>query len=402
MAIGCHIILTTDVRLVDFDNDGQLGMPLIFKLAFRNLFHDRLRFIATVIGIVFSIVLVTVQMGLYLSFERMVSTMIDHAAADLWVVPRGTKCFEDPSMLDARKQFRVRAIKGVAEAIPIVIGFADWRMPSGSITPVFVIGSDLRSKGLPPWNVVEGHLEALSMPNAIAVDRTYFERLGISGLGATAEIRRQRVRVLAVTNGIRSFTTTPYVFMDFDRARTYLGVSSDEATYILVRLSPEADVATVRRQLMANISDVEVLTSSEFRNRSISFWLFGTGAGAALFGGALLGIIVGTVIVAQTLYSSSKEHLIEFATLRAMGSSSLYIHKVIIWQALISAVIGFSIAVLIDAAIVRMTAATALPIVITTNLTVSLFLLTVLMCVASAIAAIVQVTRIDPAIVFAR
>jgi putative ABC transport system permease protein len=267
---------------------------------------------------------------------------------------------------------------------------------------VFVIGSDLRSKGLPPWNVVEGHLEALSMPNAIAVDQTYFERLGISGLGATAEIRRQRVRVAAVTNGIRSFTTTPYVFMDFDRARAYLGVSADEATYILVRLSPEADVDTVRRQLLANISDVEVLTSSEFRNRSISFWLFGTGAGAALFGGALLGIIVGTVIVAQTLYSSSKEHLIEFATLRAMGSSRLYIHKVIICQALISAVIGFSIAVLIDAAIVRMTAVTALPIVITTNLTVSLFLLTVLMCVASAIAAIVQVTRIDPAIVFAR
>jgi putative ABC transport system permease protein len=145
-----------------------------------------------------------------------------------------------------------------------------------------------------------------------------------------------------------------------------------------------------------------VLTSSEFRNRSRSFWLFGTGAGAALFGGALLGIIVGTVIVAQTLYSSTKEHLIEFATLRAIGSSSLYIHKVIMCQALISAVIGFCIAALIDAAIVRMTAATSLPIVITSNLTLSLFLLTVLMCVASAIAAIAQVTRIDPVIVFAR
>ena len=54
-------------------------MSLVFTLAFRNLFHDRLRFIATVIGIVFSIVLVTVQMGLYLGFGRMVTTMIDHA-----------------------------------------------------------------------------------------------------------------------------------------------------------------------------------------------------------------------------------------------------------------------------------------------------------------------------------
>ena len=64
--------------------------------------------------------------------------------------------------------------------------------------------------------------------------------------------------------------------------------------------------------------------------------------------------------------------------------------------------IGFCIAALIDAAIVRMTAATALPIVITSNLTLSLFLLTILMCVGSAIAAIVQVTRIDPVMVFSR
>ncbi len=377
-------------------------MPLILKLAFRNLFHDRLRFIATLIGIVFSIVLVTVQMGLYLSFGRMVTTMIDHASADLWIVPQGTKCFEDPSLLAARKRYRARAINGVIDALPVAIGFADWRMPSGGTTPVFIIGSDLRSNVLLPWNLIEGRLDSLLMPNAIAVDQTYFKRLGISGLGATAEIRGQRVRVTAVTSGIRSFTTTPYVFMDFDQARAYIGVRADEATYILVRLSPEADVETVRRQILANISDVEVLTPSEFQRRSRSFWLFGTGAGAALFGGAFLGIIVGTVIVAQILYSSTKEHLIEFATLRAIGSSALYIHKVIIWQALTSAVIGFCISALIGAAIVRMTAATALPVVITSNLTLSLFLLTVFMCVASAIGAIVKVTRIDPVMVFER
>ena len=97
----------------------------------------------------------------------------------------------------------------------------------------------------------------------------------------------------------------------------------------------------VRRQLMSNIADVEVLTPAEFRERSRTFWLFGTGAGAALFAGALLGVIVGTVVVAQTLYASTKEHLNEFATLRAMGSSRRYIYKVILWQALLSAIIGF-------------------------------------------------------------
>ena len=377
-------------------------MPLVFTLAFRNLFHDRLRFIATVIGIVFSIVLVTVQMGLYLGFGRMVTTMIDHASADLWVMPRGTKCFEDPSLLNTRERYRALAINGVAEAIPLVIGFADWRMPSGAMTPVFVVGSDLRTGGLQPWNLVDGQIEALSSPKAIAVDRSYFDRLGVSGMGATAEIRQQPVRVAAVTDGIRSFTTTPFVFMDVDRARTHTGVPSGKATYLLVRLTADANVDHVRRQLTSGITDVEILTPAEFRERSRTFWLFSTGAGAALFAGALLGVIVGTVVVAQTLYASTKEHLNEFATLRAMGSSRRYIYNVIVWQALLSAVIGFSIAALISGLVVRLTAATALPIVVTPALVGGLFLLTIMMCIGSSIAAIVQVTRIDPAMVFTR
>src|SRR6266852_9042421 len=96
-----------------------IAMPLVFTLASRNLIHDRLRFVATVVGIVFSIVLVTVQMGLYLGFGQMVTTMIDHASGDLWIMPLGTKCFEDPSLLEERTRFQALSIKGVADARPI-------------------------------------------------------------------------------------------------------------------------------------------------------------------------------------------------------------------------------------------------------------------------------------------
>src|SRR5262249_60660546 len=164
----------------------------------------------------------------------------------------------------------------------------------------------------------------------------------------------------------------------------------------LVHVAPQADIERVRRGVRANVTDSEVLTTAEFRDRSRSFWLFDTGAGAALFAGALLGMIVGTIIVAQTLYSSTKDHINEFATLRAIGSSGTYIHKVIIWQALLNAVIGFSIAALIGSVIVFMTADSALPILMTPTLTFGLFALTVFMCVVSAIAALIQGTPIDP------
>src|SRR5262249_7525240 len=159
-----------------------------------------------------------VQMGLYLGFGRMVTTMIDHATADLWVVSKGATSFEDLTLLDIRTRDRLPGINGVAAVIPVLIGFADWRRQSdGRVKPVFVIGSDL-----------------------VAVDRTYFGDLGVSGIGSTAEIRSQPAKVVAVTEGIRSFTTTPYVFADLGRARAYVGLPPTKFNHFMIRLRPGA------------------------------------------------------------------------------------------------------------------------------------------------------------------
>ena len=380
---------------------------LILTLASRNLFHDRIRLIATVVGIVFSIVLVTVQLGVFLSFERMITTMIDHATADIWIAPAETKSFEGSALLAGRERFQALSVDGVAEVIPVVAGYASWRNPKGgAATPIFLVGSSVGassgSSGLRPWNVVEGRVDDLSMPDAVAIDRSYAEQLGVGEIGGAAEIGNQKARVVAITRGIRSFTTTPQVFTSLERARAYLGVPSSKANYFMVRVAPDADVAAVRSRLAASLSDAEVLTPAEFRHRSRVFWLFDTGAGAALLGSAILGIIVGTIIVAQTLYASTKDHLKEFATLRAIGSSRAYILKVIVIQALLSGVLGFSIAAAIGLALVHATADAALPVVMTPELTLGLFALTIAMCAIAAIAAIRVVTRIDPAMVFAQ
>lgn len=356
---------------------------------------------ATVVGIVFSIVLVTVQLGVFLSFERMITTMIDRAQADFWIAPIETKSFEGSSLLTGRERFQALSVNGVAAVTPVVVGYASWRKPNGGASvPILLVGVAAGSDGLQPWNVIAGNVDDLSMPDAVAIDRSYFEQLGVTGIGDKAEVSNQKARVVAVTKGIRSFTTTPAVFASLNRARAYLGVPQNKANYFVVRIAPGADVTAIHNRLAATLSDAEVLTPEEFRHRSRLFWLFDTGAGAALLGSALLSIIVGTIIVAQTLYASTKEHLKEFATLRAIGSSRRYIRKVILGQALLSAVIGFSIAVAFGLAIVEATTESALPIIMTPGLVVGLFVLTLAMCALAAVSAIRVVTRIDPAVVF--
>lgn len=374
---------------------------MIFTLAIRNLIHDRMRFFVTLIGIVFSIVLVAVQTGLYLGSERLILNMIDHTDADIWIVAKGAESFDDASKLEGRERYTALSTPGVASASDLVVGFSKWTRDGGGDTAIVIVGVNPGEGQLEPWNVVSGKVDDLKLSEAVAVDNSYFRELGVSGVGGTGKIEGVKTRVVAITSGIRSFTTLPYVFTSKRQARTYFRIPSDKSTFITVKVEPGANVKSVQKALAQRFDDAEVKTTQEFRDISKQHWLFNTGAGAALIGGAILGIIVGVVIVAQTLYSSAKDHIREFATLRALGSTAGYIHKVILWQAILSAIIGYVIAIAIDYAIVWASEGSALPIVATQSQFMWLFVLTVVMCVFSAMAAIVKVTRIDPAMVFA-
>lgn len=376
---------------------------MVLTLAFRNLFHDRVRLTVTLVGILFSIVLVAVQLGLYLGASRMITANIDRADATLWITAFGAKSFEDGgALLSTRERHQALATPGVVSVTPLVVKFAEWRKPEGGSTRVVVVGTDAEDGALQPWNLVSGTWEDIKAPDAIAVDRTYLADLGVDGIGDTAQIDFGRVKINALTDGIRSFTQSPYVYMPLSRARQVLNLPSDTATYHLVKLSPSADVENVRKELLSRLESAEVLTTEEFHDRSLRQWLFRTGAGVALIGGALLGILVGTVIVAQTLYSSTKDHINEFATLRALGSSSSYIHKVILAQAGLSAVFGYVLGMILAGVIVVASQSTPLPILMTPQLAFGLFTVTIFMCAISAVSAIVKVTKIDPATVFSR
>jgi putative ABC transport system permease protein len=372
------------------------------KLAYRNLFHDRLSLIVTLTGIVFSVVLVAVQCGLYIGSERMIAAMLDQSKGDLWVVPLGTKSFDDPSLLTGHEKYSVLSANGVAGSEELVVGFAAWRKPKGGTTAVLLVGSDQKNGTLKPWNITGGSLRDLDAPFTVAADDTYFKDLGVEKLGETAEINGVRVKIGAVTHGIRSFTTLPYVFTSLNLARMLIDASSNQASYALVTLAPGADLEKVRQDLMDRLQDREVLTQQEFRNRSVDYWLFQTGAGSALIAGAALGMIVGVVIVAQTLYSSTKDHLNEFATLRALGASAGYIHKVILIQAMLSAIVGYGIGMVLSMLVIWASKDTTLYIIMTPGLALLLFALTIGMCAIAAVSAIFKVTRIDPAGVFSR
>jgi hypothetical protein len=90
---------------------------MIFRLAPRNLLHDRLRFGATLVGLVFSTSFVTIQLGLYTSSDRMIATLIDRSQADLWIVPFETRSFENGATLPGRERYLALSTQGIAEVL---------------------------------------------------------------------------------------------------------------------------------------------------------------------------------------------------------------------------------------------------------------------------------------------
>lgn len=377
---------------------------MVLTLAFRNLFHDRIRLSVTLVGILFSIVLVAVQLGMYLGSSRMITAMIDHTKSDLWIIAYGAKSFEEGGiLLTEGDRHQALSVPGVKAVVPLVVSFAEWRKPAGGSTRVVLVGTDAEDGGLEPFKLVQGTWEDIKSPSAISADDTYFNELGITGIDDTAQIVNGRVRVKALTHRIRSFTKSPYVFTTLSRARALMNADSDKSSYFLVQVDPGADVGAIKNVLQSRLEGTaEVLTKTEFAERSLRQWLVGTGAGQALIGGALLGILVGTVIVAQTLYSSTKDHLNEFATLRALGSTSGYIYKVILAQAGLSALLGYGLGMVISLGILYLSSNSPLPLVMTPGLAFALFGLTLFMSGISAISAIIKVTKIDPAMVFNR
>ena len=233
-------------------------------LAWRNLIHDKVRLGMTVTGIVFAVVLIVVEIGLFIGFTTTTSGLIDRSGADLWITAKRVPYIEQGVPFSERKLSKVLATPGVAEAQKYVARFSPWKRPDGRQENVQVVGSSLASGLGAPWNVVSGTAEDLKAPEAIFVDEVYRDKLGVTHVGQVVEIRGRRARVAGFTRGIRSFTTAPYVFTSFKNAQDYTSLPEDQTMYILVKAAAGVPLAALRGALAARVQDVDIVTNADF------------------------------------------------------------------------------------------------------------------------------------------
>ena len=370
------------------------------RIAIRSLLHDRGKAIAALAGVAFATTLLLVQSGVYLGFLETSAGLISRVGGDVWIMARGTPALEFGAPLSSGARLLAQATPCVHRARALVGSLVQFRNAEGEARTLSLIGFDpRRSPGL-PWTMVRGLPEDLLGPGRVTIDDLDTEQFRISDdpMGATFEVSGQTLRIAGLTHGIRSFTLSPFTFTDLGTARRLLGLREDEAHYWVLDVPDAACAERVIAQVNAH-PDLEALTTAQFRHRSEHRWVVGSGAGAALGFTALLGLIVGIVIVAQTLFTITREHLRELGTLKALGGLDREIIGFVAWQAAFLAVVGGLIGSGIAFAVSALVSKFLL-VLLTGPLLLGSALTVILMCALASLSSIRKVLHLEPAEVF--
>jgi putative ABC transport system permease protein len=370
------------------------------SLARKNLLHDRLRFVITVAGVAFAVTLVLVQVGLFMGLLGKATVTIENANAEIWVTSKGTPNVDFAHTFPETAVLRVRGVAGVERADNLLIQFMNIQLPTGAEEGGLVYAMDDFTAWNLPWAVNDGDVRDLKRGAFILMDRSAERRFGPFSLGDYREILGRRFKIIGTTTDAASFTTAPIVFMDFKNAQELLQTVQGKTHYVLVKLAPGADAGAVAKEIRERLPYNDVYTKDDWARRSRTYWVVSTGLGMNMGVTVFLGILVGIVVVAQTLYTSAVEHVKEFGTVKAIGGSNWDIYRILGEQALIAAVVGFVLGGLISLAMRPLMAKLYLNVLISPSFALAVFVGTILMCLGAAMLSFRRVATIDPALVF--
>jgi len=370
----------------------------MIRFALKTLLSDRGKLAAAVIGVVFSLVLVNIQGGLFLGLIRKAELLIDITKADVWVCHRRVENVDLPENIHTAQLSRIQGLPNVAEAEPLVVGGGEATLPDGGYEAVWVIGLEPHSAFGSP-KLIAGTTEDLSSAGRISIDEVDRVKLGNVNLGDVIEINGRRAKVAAKTEGLLGFMTTPNLFTNITSARRFSQIPEEYCSYFLVKGREGTNVKQLACQIGKRLPELDVFTEREFRNLSRDYWMKRTGIGISFGASTFLGILVGLVMVAQSLYALALDHLSDYATLKAMGADLSSITGIVFLQAFAVAAIGSVIGVGFVIGIAKTWSDPMAPIEIPVKLLMGSIALVFVICFLGAMLPLRRIRKVDPMMV---
>ncbi len=372
----------------------------MFAAAISMLLHNPLRLFVTLAGLSCLFILSACQVGMLVGWCNTVSALVRHAGVDIWVVSPKTVAFDYGVPLPDIRIHQVRSVVGVEWAEGIYMDWSMWQRPDGKRISVEVVGLDDSSVG-GPWQMRDGSVDNVHLPDAVIVDQAYLGPLGVSQVGEEFELSGYRVIVRGISEDVRTFTASPFVFTSLQQARRIdARYRDDEVTYVLARYKSGFDPIVVKQSLADEIPNAEVLTTDEFAQRTILYWMIETGVGLTAVITAILGMAVAAVVVSQTLYTLTQEHARDYATMLAIGFARLKLIGVVLIQSLVLATLSWILGTVAFAYVAGLTKGSAIPLEMTLGVYALLTAIHIGCCILASMLSVRSILTLDPAVVF--
>ena len=384
-----------------------LWLPL--RLAWRQLRFEKARLFSAIAGVMFACVLVFMQLGFRSALFDSATALLAAFRADIFLMHPMTLVSFRPETMPRARASQALALPEVQAAVPVYLAQATWRNPeNGSRRPIQIIGFDLEA-GVMDFPGLAPLIERLKRPDSMAFDLRSRPEFGdIARLlrergPFDAQVGNRHMEVVGLIEIGPSFGADGNVVMselNFRRAVKERAASAIDL--VAIRLLPGADPQAAKRRLAEALpGDVMVLTQPELVAWERRYWEDATPIGFIFMFGSLMGLVVGMVIVYQILFSDIASHLREYATLKAMGYSNLYLGRVVLSAALILAVLGFlpgfaASVVLYDV----VGKGTFLPLAMDTERALGVFAMIFAMCAAAGLLAMRKLRDANPADMF--
>jgi putative ABC transport system permease protein len=317
-------------------------------LAIRMLTGDRVKFFGLVFGVTFATFLMSQQVSVFIGIVgRSASQIVDVRDADIWVMDRRVRHFDEAPGLPNGALQRVRGVGGVQWAVRFYKGQVLARIEKGLPRSVILEAVDDANLVGAPQDLIAGHLNDLRRPYAVMVDKAGYEYLWPGEpirLGRELEINDRRAVLVGVCKASPPFVTLPVMFTRFNEALMYVPTKRNLMNYVLARPVPGASSARVAERISRETGLLGV-TQERFYWNTIEYMLGSTGIPVNFGITIALGFIVGVAVAGQTFYLFTLENLKHFGSLKAMGVNNRRLIGVILLQALTVGGIGFALGV---------------------------------------------------------
>jgi putative ABC transport system permease protein len=378
-------------------------------LSWLQLRHKPLRLLVALMGISFAVLLIMMQLGFRSALFESAARFQERFNYDIALFSKDSVFIVRPQPLSIRRLYQALADEDVDDVSPVYIFPAVWKNPwNHQRRSLSAIGFDPEDNVIDTPGVNEQRrllrqqdvilFDALSRPEFGPVGETI-----AAGDTVRTEINDREIEVVGLYEMGTSFGIDGSFITSTDNwLRLFPQRPRNEIQLGLIRLRKGADAVTVRDRLRDYLpEDILIMTKDDFIKRERDYWNSATPIGYIFAFGAIMGFVVGAIIVYQILFADVSEHLSEYATLRALGYPNRFISAIVIQQALILGVLGYIPGVLAVAWLYDKAAtATSLPLYVTTDRALTVFAMTLSMCAISALLALRKVRRLDPADVF--